>query len=90
MSMTQYMHRWIRDNLFDDPPERSISTLIAKWWPGHYLLVYTLIDEPAFATHVVRCDKDGWSGNDDPFFWREYATLEEAKIGHKETVARFS
>jgi hypothetical protein len=123
------MHHWILDNPFDDPPEHRIATIIAKWWPGHYLLVSTIAlggsdtqktqrGEPAgistaerfisalqtgvgdlknapplpetFVTQVVRCNKYGIARSwNNPLFESEYATLEEAKIGHKEAVARF-
>jgi hypothetical protein len=49
-----------------------------------------------FVTRVYRCDKHGLtasfrrSGVKPPLFEREYATLEEAKAGHKEAVRRFS
>ena len=112
------MPRSILDNPFDDPPERRMATIIAKWWPGRYLLVSTIPvggeiqsttqrllsalrtgtnfkDAPplpeTFLTQVVRCDKYGIAASwDNPLFQKEYATLEEAKIGHQQTVARFS
>jgi hypothetical protein len=52
-----------------------------------------------FITQVTRCDKYGINKERTdkngltfakPLFEREYATLEEAKSGHKEAVAQFS
>jgi hypothetical protein len=88
------------------------TTLIAKWWPGRYLLVSTIrldgTDDDArlisslrtgctyedappltdtFVTQVVRCSYLGipasWS---KPLYEKEYATLEEAKTGHRKAV----
>jgi hypothetical protein len=44
-----------------------------------------------FVTQVVACDKDGVAHSwDNPLFEREYATREEAEIGHKDTLTRFT
>lgn len=42
-----------------------------------------------YVTLAWRCNKYG-VGRSEPLFAKEYATLEEAKAGHKEAVARFS
>ena len=44
-----------------------------------------------FVTQVVRCDRYGIARSwDNPLFEREYATRQEAEIGHREAVAKFS
>ena len=92
--------RWILDDSSPDTG-RIGTTIIAKWWPGRYLLVSTVrldseissIFKPdlPFLTQVVRCDEYGHAPSwDNALFKREYATLAEAEIGHREAVARFS
>jgi hypothetical protein len=44
-----------------------------------------------FFTQVVACDKHGVARSwDNPLFEREYATREEAEVGHRDTVTRFT
>jgi hypothetical protein len=44
-----------------------------------------------FVTHVFACDKHGIPRSwDDPLFERVYATREEAEVGHRDVVTRFT
>lgn len=107
--------RWIED---DPAPKngRIGTTVIARWWPGRYLLVSTIqLDGTSrlaqltssletglpfgkapplperFVTQVFRCDKFGVARSfDHPLYEQEHATLSDAKVGHKDAVARFT